>query len=185
MPQLVTLLELDSGESVYVAPVDTHLYRAIGQKAAELHPDVDPEQYKVEKPDSISGFISGEKNPDYIEKMTDVYTERNLYLEMMLICLSIADTIDGKDKTLKKYKARLDALRQFATLPEDDWHGVVIGFLVRSRQDRTNIVKAAREVLPISTEEIAHSFRILRPVLQPNTTVGHYHPPEPQSTTGT
>ena len=179
--ELVTLVELDSGESVYVASVHFDLLQAIRRKARETYPDVDPTLYEVLIEPELGTVIPAEHNEEYRRLVNEAENNRERLVQASVLENVVLGTPDGKEATIAKYAERVANWRKVADLPTDDWQATVQACLIRTPNDKGNIVKAALNLMPVTGEEIANSFRVVRLVLQQKTLVGNPRKQKPQS----
>lgn len=186
MPELVTLVELDSGVSLYVGMVGFDLFQAIQKKGNELYPDIDPKPYEVPA-DNVQFLvpIPGTKHEDYIALQEKQAGKRQEWLSQQVIKIASLHELNDRAGLVKKYAERVATLRQFVDLPDDAWEATLFGCVIASDDDHRLIWQAALKRLPITGDEIQNSFRIVRLVIQQAAIVGHNRKKTAQSASET
>jgi len=158
---------LDSGELVYVQPLNPYFRQAISDQARDLYPDPDPKAY--EKPMAnalIDGMmLPGHENPDYITAYQQAQIKQRNHTHLAVMLAAVVDTPEGWEQTLRRYARRLAYNRQAARLPDDDWQALVLSVLVVTLDDINAILAAAMDT--IKEDEVRRGLRTLRfPVRQ-------------------
>lgn len=163
----VILIDLDSGEQVYAAPISPLIINAIlRQSEAEFpYPDETPYRLPLENAAIPGDTLPATENPAYQKLMAEVTTERRKYQNDAVIFASVTDAPLGKETLIAKYAGDVENMRAIVPLPENPWQAT-LNLLVASKQDYMLVIKAATEDLPLTPDEVRDGMRIFRPQIQ-------------------
>lgn len=159
----LVLIELDSGEQVYVSPISPVLLRAIVRNSEERFPYPDEASYRLPLPDAaIPGdLMPAAQNPDYQKLKRTVDMERMKYQNDSLALIAVRDAPLGRSTLIEKYRDEVETWRRVADFPVDEWEATV-SVLVTTREDFDKIVRVATESIPITLDELRDGMAIFR-----------------------
>lgn len=163
----VVLIDLDSGEQIYAAPISPLIINAILRQSevAFPYPDDTPYRLPLENAAIPGDMLPATENPRYMALMAEVTTERRKFQNDAVVFASVNDAPLGKDTLIAKYADAVENMRAIVPLPENAWHAT-LNLLVASKQDYTLVINAATESLPLTPDEVRDGMRIFRPQIQ-------------------
>jgi hypothetical protein len=154
---------LDSGVVVRITPLSPHAYAKVQQRAVELHPGPDEENFRKPVPNAaIDGdtFID-KQDPLYLEQVAEANKAQTAFVSKVLQETSL-EFPDGKDALIERFADKIATLRKFIDAPEDEWEATFLYGVIGSVADHETIVWAAQNALPLTGEEIVEGLRIFR-----------------------
>lgn len=163
----VVLIDLDSGEQIYAAPISPLIINAIVRQSEVEYPYPDDAPYRLPLENAaIPGdTLPASENPSYRALMKSVEVERAKYQNISVVLASVNDAPLGKDTLIAKYADDVETMRAIVPLPENAWHATLY-LLIASRDDQMLVVNAATSSLPLTSEEVRDGMRIFRPQVQ-------------------
>lgn len=155
-------VRLDSGELVYVQPLSHWGQQAILDRIDEDYPPPNPDEYQQKLEGSILGAnIPLEANEKYQTALKQHREIKNrLFISRIFEAGVVVDTPEGREATLARHMARLQARRAVMKLPADDWLACVMFVLVTSTADMLNVMNAA--TLSLGEDEVRRALRSFR-----------------------
>ena len=147
---------LNSGDIAYVRPLSPYVRMTLFRQCEELFPDPDPKPFEKPLANAFDATLTeaAENNPAYKAALLKARTlQLNKLYELIIDSGVVVDTHEGKAVTLRRYQARLDALRRVMTLPDDAWLATVKYALITNKGDIRRIADATNEAL--TPEDIA------------------------------
>lgn len=167
---IVRRVVLDSGVEVDIAPLSPLATAKIRERAQKEYPLPDKEQYRktLQNAANEGDTYIDEHDPEYIRLTREAQQGQAQYFAAAVrdICLSYPA---GKEALIEQFKPRLEAMRSFIDLPEDEWEATFWYGIVASPADNETIVAAALSVLPISMGEVIegeNGLRVFRYIVQ-------------------
>lgn len=177
-------LLLDSGEYVYVQPLSIYVVRALQDKAEEKHPSPDKTEYEKPVDDDKALepglMIPAESNPDYQKAYDEAAEKRSQWTNDQAVLLCI-NPVEGQDTLIKKYKARVQQLRDLMPIPEDEWEATLKCCIMGSTDDYGRVITAIRGSGAPREDEIRDGMRIFRPLVRKTRPPRDDRQPEPSS----
>lgn len=176
------IYETHSGVIFHITPINLATLRAIQLKASDKFPYPDKEPYQVPDPVEVA-FAPGqasaaEDNPEYIEACKAVDYERGKWAD---------ETIFKYAAKMPKYPTRqalidayiddLEALRDIAVLPDDNYEAIMLHFVltwnqvgvradksyVEVQSDFSRIIQLAIQTVALTPDEVVSGIRFFRP----------------------
>lgn len=177
MPVTRDVIAIDTAAlgTVYVPKFSMFMMRAIMQRAEELYPLPDPKPYEQPMPDAVieGDVIPASQNPEYTKLLSNVMLKRNQHLQNAIISgLQLPENCT-REEVIAAYKTNLDQLREYASLPDDDFVAIMRNCIL-SPEEYRDIVTAATKEQPLTQEEIRANLRIFRIEIQQRAPSGDH-----------
>lgn len=167
---IIRRIVCDSGVEIDVAPVSPHAVAKIRQRAADVHPLPDLEQFRkpVENA-AIEGDTYLDKNdPEYKRLVLEASRAQAEFIFRAIADITFSYP-RGREQLIEDFRPRMQAMRAYMELPEDEWEATFWYGIIGSHADSETLTQAAMSVLPISMEEVVdgeHGLRIFRHKVQ-------------------
>jgi len=181
--------ETYSGVIFHITPINLATLRAIQLKAADTFPYPDKEPYQIPDPVEVA-FVEGqaskaEDNPEYIVACKAVDHERAQWTDRAIFSYAAkCPKYPTPEALVEAFRPQLDALREIAVLPEDDYEAVLLHLVLTWNQvgvdnnrdlkpassDFSRIIQLAIQTVALTPGEVSTGIRFFRPHLQPDRT---------------
>lgn len=179
---VVIIYEAQSGVNFHITPLSLPTLRAIQSKAKDKfpHPDKRPYQQPEENAFVEGQLTPAEDNPDYVAACADVDAERGQWVDRTIFNFAVrCPKYPTKEAMVAGYRVQLDALREIANLPDDDYEAVLFHLvltwnqlatnsenkLVTSGSDYARIIQLAIQTVALTPDEVTAGIRFFRPVV--------------------
>lgn len=159
-------MQLDSGEIVLIRRLSPFARQALLNRAEEIHPSPDKKPFERPlsdiTPNAMPGvMMAAEENPDYKAALqTAKIAQMKWFNDAVIQSGVVADSKEGRELTIERFRPRLQSLRELMSLPDNEWLATVLYGMITTKEDRIRIVKAAIETL--TEEDIRLAMRSFR-----------------------
>ncbi len=172
--------ECYSGIMAYVIPLNIPTLKAIQLKAKTRFPYPDPRPYQVEEENAfVPGTLSKpEDNPQYVADCKAVDRERALWVDRTIFDWSVSfPQFKTRDELVAWFRPKLNALREIAELPEDDYEATLFHLVLVWNQPTINessqltvgaseynrLIQMAIQGVALTPAEVTEGIRFFRP----------------------
>lgn len=169
-----------SGVMAHITPLNIPTLKAIQLKARTRFPYPDPRPYQVEEENAfIPGTLSkAEDNPQYVADCKAVDRERALWVDRTIFDWAVSfPQFKTRDEMVAWFRPKLNALREIAELPTDDYEAVLFHLVLVWNQPGLNakkeltveaseynrLIQLAIQGVSLTPAEVTDGIRFFRP----------------------
>ena len=174
------IYECSSGVIFHITPLNLATLRAIQLKAQDLFPYPDKLPYQTPDENAFApGQLSpAEENPDYLEACKKVDFERGQWADKTVFNYAAKmPKYPTKQSLIDDFQEPLNALREIAILPQDDYEAVMLHLVLtwnqvgvdksgsyrEAQSDYSRIVQLAIQTVALTPAEVVSGVRFFRP----------------------
>jgi hypothetical protein len=174
------IYETQTGVIEHIKPINLATLRAIQLKAADLFPYPDKTPYRhLEENAFAEGQLSpAEDNPEYLLACKAVDAERSQWTDKAIFNFAVRfPKYPTRQALIDAFADELEALRQIAVLPDDDYEAVVFHLVLSWNQvgvnpnnriapissDFSRSIQLAIQTVALTPDEVTAGVRFFRP----------------------
>lgn len=165
-PKIVEI-ETDSGVILHVTPLLPTTWGLAREKARLAYPDPDPKPFEVPLPNAaIAGdMIPATENAEYLDLLNQTEKDRQRFIERFVLQNAVAIP-EGMARVKERFATRLKAIQGLdPELDIDNWF-VVFDHVICNNFEKSAVILAAENRMPLTEAEIAEGFRFFRLEIQ-------------------
>lgn len=169
-----------SGVIAHITPLNIPTLKAIQLKAKTRFPYPDKRPFQTEEENAFTPgqLTAAEDNPDYVAACRVVDRERALWVDRTIFDWSVSfPQFKTHDEMVAWFKPKLNALREIAELPEDDYEAVLFHLVLVWNQPGLNkqkeltveaseynrLIQLAIQGVALTPAEVTEGIRFFRP----------------------